>query len=225
MNLYILVFCLLLTSCHSVWKKMSYDRGKVIRLEVLDSLITVNTGDEFFHLNVRLTNYSDSAFILYGFKAIQPAGSEVSFYKNGTYIPTHFIIVGNKLGEPDIVTAEEPSSNPSMELDSTSFVGSLVSVIANEMQKNRLVINSNSTWLGKMKVLIATKRLKNFRSYEETENIKILGRHDLFLLYVSGVNVTNIISEEHIKKDEKENGAILFQGYAQSNTVKLIVKD
>ena len=216
----------MLVSCQPTWKKMDYDHGKLLHLEILDSAITVRTGDESFHLNVRLTNASDSAFILYGFKRIEPGGERITIYKQPYYVQSHTIIVGNEVDGPSIITVQEiPNSTPSMELDSTSFMGSLLGAMGDNMRENRLIINRHSTWTGKLKVWLYTKRMKHHERFERVENVRILGEHDLFLLYVCGVNITNLVSEKRIKKDEKENDATLFQGYTQSNVIKIIVKE
>ena len=180
---------------------MPFDETK-IELRLTDNEITVNSIG--FDLKVLIINKSDSAFILYGFKDIGCAGAGEDYYRKAN------ITVGSEL-----FTANKSEQ----------------SILDIEGERQRFLRPGNiHTWKDVVTMVDNAKIIVRARS---TETIIIpiklhsrleRGIYQLQMLYYSGVNLVNIVDEETLIKDQKECGGLVYQGYAKSNSVKLIFK-
>ncbi|MGC4023218.1 MAG: hypothetical protein QM734_15375 [Cyclobacteriaceae bacterium] len=50
------------------------------------------------------------------------------------------------------------------------------------------------------------------------------GEYMLFFRYYCGYNITNILRKEFLKETAKKDKAMVYQGYAESGTVRLIIQ-
>lgn len=217
-----LLVLVLLYSCEGQGQKMPYDANTKLELTILDKELFLKPGDEWLMLNISITNKSDSSFLLYDFKVIEPGSSSTEELMQPYWVVMNGIFAFRDSTKLSIFSIQPL---PGIGLpESVIHIPNLMEIVGNRIYDEKLLLKKNETWSGKLSAFVSKKRLLKQKYYEEMEGIKIAGEYDLFLIYSCGVNITNVVDEEKIREDEKANDAILFQGYVRSNTVKLTIK-
>lgn len=183
-----------------------------MRLLLLEKQIVLSTTQSRISLNVALVNRTGKSFLLYGFKKIEDAITGENFYTSDDDITVGnalFIIDDKgkriKLGIIDPLEVEhyKPLTIDSLK---THFINSGESI-----QGNRILIKSIDSVNFMLSAKIRSGRLER-------------GIYNAYLIYYCGKNIVNLVDAATIKSDEKKSGAILFQGYVKSNTIKLVVQ-
>lgn len=188
---------------------MRYDENKKLKLHLSIEKV-IKRGDSIqFSIEVSIANQSDSSFLLYDFKEIEPGSQDVYLFTQPDMVCGNALFVFDRKGR-----------YPRLGIKDNLVVPYLVSEdsIRNIWKRNQNLVHSYGIVLLK-RALFKTIINAKFINSELKPGVYVA-----YMIYYSGRNVKNVISEETIVEDEQKNKALLYQGYAKSNPVRLIVR-
>lgn len=190
---------------------LAYDSNKIVQIELLQKEIELPYNCRVFKLNIKLKNNGDRKLLLYGVKRFETAYAGKDWYIGNDHSFGCALFAFNKKRELIIIKINDPIQRSYFEHQEKKIYPVNMDSIVNTINKNLIL-------------------LAPYQTVEETLEIPLLkgnlkrGSYDFYILYFNGKYITNIIDESVIEADEKKYNALLFQGYAKSNTIKLTVK-
>lgn len=194
-------------------------------IKILNKSLTLTPKDEQLTLDVMVKNLSDTTFIFPDFFNLAPGITPIETFSQPNHTAQFGIYVFNGKDFLFIFDRERLSGSVNFSQDSAAFVDERIKSAGNSMLKNKLIIKRRGTWTGTLTVKVFRGRLVNPKKTEQMEEIKLLGDHELFLMYSCGSNISNLINPKIIQEIELLNDAFLFQGFIKSNSIKLTIKE
>lgn len=193
---------------------MQYDYGyeKKIQIRLLNEKIVY---DELgFNLKVSITNKTDTTFLLYELKDVEDGwwDGRTTYMEPDNGVGSVIFILDENREQlklkliAELLDKYESHYTP-VPLDS----------IEERFYKSWIIIPAKGT--GEFIVPIIPK----IKASGERDKLP-KGEFTLSFLYYSGQNIINVVPKERILEEEKKYNAMMYQGYVESNTVKLIVK-
>jgi len=205
---------LLLLSCSALGQLMQYDYGyeKKIQIRLLNEKVIGH--ESGFSFKVSITNKTDTSFILYDFTNVEAGGQSKGWYMepNRTVGSALFIFDKNRRSvsqelSDDLLDRYEKQNKP-VPFDS----------IENRTVRNKIIVLAKSTTECVVHIIPRKDRRGEIRDRLEK------GEYKMSFLYYCGWHIPNVVKKEHIEEDERKHNAMVYQGYTESNTVKLIVR-
>lgn len=184
--------------------------------QIRESEIRMNIKNPIAEVTAQLINFSSINFILYGFDNVSLMPPSI----DSTYAIVHasegnagnliFILKGD--GRAGIwENVESPHS------DSTFGTDRYASSIRDRLKDK--VVNATEVLL--------SKSLKDVRLRIDFSNSGPLekGEYSFYLMYKAGELTKKIIGLDKVREDENRHKAICFQGFIQTNKVRLIIDE
>jgi hypothetical protein len=184
---------------------MAHDKNKKLEVSIVNSSITVDSKVASCNLRLLFTNRTDTAFLLYGFVDFESwKGHESLFKENDVTVGLVFFIASAN-GKKSL-----PLNSSEWKNRDNKFTYTYDNLLK-DIKENNLVVPKNKSIEKTIKLEFVKERIQK-------------GNYKMYLVYYCGKNITNLIDEKEIKNDEIINRALVYQGYAKSNTVNLNVK-
>lgn len=185
---------------------------KKIQLIFSESDIVIGANQSQIELGISLANNTNQSFILYRFKEIEDAISDERFYTNDNDISVgNALFLIDDIGKRCKIGIVNPRSIEHYKPFTADSLSKSLKDSRDSFLNNKLLIGSNKTVNLVLSAQINTKLKK--------------GIYSAYLIYYSGKNIVNLVSVDRINSDQKENDAILFQGYVKSNIIKIIINE
>lgn len=206
MNTELLIFLIFsLVSCTHFNSESTEKFKDEIEFKILDERLYLV--DSQISINVQVTNNTDTSFLMFSFESLHESLSKESYYANNNFnYPSGLAMFihdksGNRL-------EEQPLSNDYIDFDDLR-----------EMKKK-----SNMAYVDRMLLLKANATVSIPVQMDLKYYSPKPGEYSVYLIYYSGKNLYNFVSEEQVRSDEKKYNAKEFRGWLKSDTVKLIVE-
>ena len=205
---------LLLLSCSAPGQLMQYDYGyeKKIQIRLLDEKVIYH--ESGFDLRVSITNKTDTSFLIYGLKDVEDGwwNGRSTYMKPNITMGSAIFILNNSRKQLNLKLVNEL-----LDKYESHYTPVPRDSIESRAYKGKIVIPAK----GKVECIIPI--IPKIKAGGERD-ILPKGEYNLSFLYFCGYNIVNVLPKERIQEEEKKFKAMTYQGYVESNIVKLIVK-
>lgn len=203
----LILFVLFFTcSCAQVEKESA------VSITINDSKV-FSDGDKISMI-VEVNNNTSNAYLFYAFDLLNEALEDEIFYTESDDITSGTSVFILDLNGERIFPSNFYVSPPS-NID--------YKPITLDTLSNSLIRTASAYREGKLHLLPFSSKTVKLSLSLKFHNLEH-GEYQLFLLYHSGKNLYNIVTEEIVRSDENEFNANEFRGWVKSNSVRLIIK-
>lgn len=190
-----------------------FDRNKSLKINLVDSALFIKKGDSILAFTVMITNRTNRNLLLYGLTILEESSSDLDFYRKPeiTAGMVPYLTDARNLGGKNIylgLTEEQLCGRP-LTADS---VLRRISETGNKLHDSQILLRKNSSLT------------VEYNARLNPMQIPKVGNYEMLLLYFSGINIPYLISPSVLQLESDKNEAIIFQGYAESNRIKLRVR-
>jgi len=205
---------LLLLSCSAPGQLMQHDNGykKKIQIRLLNEKVIYHEWG--FDLRVSITNKTDTTFLIYGLKDVEDGwwNGRSTYMKPNITMGSAIFIVNDDRKQLNLKLVNEL-----LDKYESHYTPVPRDSIESRAYKNKMVIPAKSS------VECVIPIIPKIKAGGVKDKLP-KGEFTLSFLYFCGYNILNVLSKERIKEDEEKYKAMIYQGYVESNAVKLIVE-